>query len=356
MPGQPFPSSDRDGRPLPSPGVKVAPDAPGMNRTWLAPLSALLLLLTLPAASLRGADPDSKPLVLAPEVFAPEKLGLVLTAPLKFPRYYMGSRRNDLPLKPLLQRGALLFRTSSILGGGMKALGISCEYCHPGGSTNSKLNIPGLTSKPGSADITHHFWNPDNEDGQFSPSDILSLRGVRYTSPYGRDGREASLRAHTRMAIVTLDGPEPDPADVDALTAYIRSFEFLPNPYLDRFGGLTAKASSAALRGEEIFRKPMLGMGGYSCATCHPPLSHFTDNRHHDVYSGRMLDTPTLLGALNTGPYYHDGRFESLGQVVLAYDAVFHLGLTDQERGDLTEYLEAVGYEEDPFGSPAGED
>jgi hypothetical protein len=42
------------------------------------------------------------------------------------------------------------------------------------------------------------------------------------------------------------------------------------------------------------------------------------------------------------GRFYHDGRFQTLRDVVDSYDARFNLGLTDQEKHDLVEYLKSL--------------
>jgi hypothetical protein len=42
------------------------------------------------------------------------------------------------------------------------------------------------------------------------------------------------------------------------------------------------------------------------------------------------------------GRFYHDGRFQTLLDVVNSYDARFSLGLTDQEKHDLVEYLKSL--------------
>jgi hypothetical protein len=44
----------------------------------------------------------------------------------------------------------------------------------------------------------------------------------------------------------------------------------------------------------------------------------------------------------NKGRFYHDGRFQTLLDVVNSYDARFSLGLTDQEKHDLVEYLNSL--------------
>ncbi len=41
----------------------------------------------------------------------------------------------------------------------------------------------------------------------------------------------------------------------------------------------------------------------------------------------------------NKGRFYHDGRFQTLLGVVNSYDARFNLGLTEEEKHDLVEYL-----------------
>jgi hypothetical protein len=42
------------------------------------------------------------------------------------------------------------------------------------------------------------------------------------------------------------------------------------------------------------------------------------------------------------GRFYHDGRFQTLLDVVQSYNTRFGLGLTDQEISDLIEYLKSL--------------
>lgn len=44
----------------------------------------------------------------------------------------------------------------------------------------------------------------------------------------------------------------------------------------------------------------------------------------------------------NKGRYYHDGRFQTLLDVVNHYNTHFSLGLTAQEKLDLVEYLKSL--------------
>jgi len=48
------------------------------------------------------------------------------------------------------------------------------------------------------------------------------------------------------------------------------------------------------------------------------------------------------MSPANKGQFYHDGRFKTLLDVVNRYDARFNLGLSDQEKHDLIEYLKSL--------------
>jgi len=80
-----------------------------------------------------------------------------------------------------------------------------------------------------------------------------------------------------------------------------------------------------------------------SCASCHMPSAAFVDHRQHDVGSGGLYKTPTLLNADFSAPYFHDGRFDNLGQVIDYFNRVYELGLSAQDQTDLADYLAAVG-------------
>ncbi len=44
----------------------------------------------------------------------------------------------------------------------------------------------------------------------------------------------------------------------------------------------------------------------------------------------------------NKGRFYHDGRFATLLDVVNSYNDRFNLGLTNQEKSDIVEYLKSL--------------
>ncbi len=117
----------------------------------------------------------------------------------------------------------------------------------------------------------------------------------------------------------------------------------------------------AASRGEDLFN------GKAECATCHvPPL--YTEpgwNLHSadeigidDFQAKRSPDEGYRTAPLNglwthmKGGFYHDGRFATLLDVVNHYDAFFGLGLQENEKNDIVEFLKSL-----PFGlEPDGDD
>lgn len=109
--------------------------------------------------------------------------------------------------------------------------------------------------------------------------------------------------------------------------------------------------AAAAKRGKLVFEAKA------RCSSCHvPPI--FTEpgwNMHtadeigiDDFQANRAPDrryrTTPLKGLWThaTGGFYHDGRFATLAAVVAHYETHFGLGLTEQERGDLIEYLKSL--------------
>jgi hypothetical protein len=133
--------------------------------------------------------------------------------------------------------------------------------------------------------------------------------------------------------------------------AYVQEIDFLPNPRLGARGRLNDTASESERRGEALFAKPFPHDPNLSCAGCHEPAGAFVDHRQHDVGSGGLYKTPTLLNANFNAPYFHDGRYDTYDQVVEHFDRAFGLGLSAQDRGDIVAYLRAVGDARQPYDS-----
>jgi cytochrome c peroxidase len=277
------------------------------------------------------------------------------------PRQVLNIKLRGIPEEKssLIAYGDSLFDSPEILGPVGKALGVACSTCHNKGDINQRFFIPGVSHQPGAANVSGSFFNPHFNDHKQGSLDIPSLRGIRFTAPYGRNGRFPSLREFTRNVIVNEFGSaEPTPYMLDALVAYLFEFDFLENSKIDKMGRLTDKASAAARRGEIVFNTPFASMGNMACASCHIPSANFVDGRRHDIGSARAdypgsrggaFDTPTLVNARFTAPYFHDGSLPTLASVVDWFDSKFSLRLTEEQKADLTAYVEAVGDADQPY-------
>ena len=267
-----------------------------------------------------------------------------------------GFEETDLPL---VAYGDMLFDSPAIFGEPARSMGIACSTCHNRSDINKDFFIPGVSHQPGAADVDGGFFNPIFNDQRNDSLDIPSLRGIRFTGPYGRDGRFGSLRNFVRNVIVNeFAGEEPTPFMLDALVIYLLEFDWQPNSLLNKDGTLNGNASADALRGELLFNIPYEGMGGRSCRTCHIASANFIDRLSHDIGSGNpssefardsAFDTPTLINVAQTAPYMHDGSLATLADVVNWFDSNFDLSLSSQDRADLTAYLEAVGGADSPW-------
>src|SRR5690606_1611492 len=106
---------------------------------------------------------------------------------------------------------------------------------------------------------------------------------------------------------------------------------------------------AAAERGKMLFD------GKAECAGCHFE-PRFTDaavtlHEAHEVGADplyatrtttRMYRTTPLRALWQHPPYYHNGEFATLEEVVDHYDLVLNLGLFDTEKNDLVQYLKSL--------------
>jgi hypothetical protein len=134
-------------------------------------------------------------------------------------------------------------------------------------------------------------------------------------------------------------------ADIDALAAYVGSLSAAGrSPHRAADGSLTADA----LAGRQVFASS-------GCVACHggAAFSDSASGAMHDVgtlkpASGPQtaLDTPTLRGVWETGPYLHDGS-QTLEGAVLAHSGV---SLAAPELAQLAAYLRQI--DDDELAAP----
>jgi len=138
---------------------------------------------------------------------------------------------------------------------------------------------------------------------------------------------------------------------VDRITPKLAALHFYqlalpaPNPPQGSFDW------GAAKRGQKIFN------GTAKCATCHvPPLytepgwnlhtpqEVCVDSFQADRSPDHRYRTSPLAGLWThtKGGFYHDGRFSTLREVVNHYDGCFNLGLSEQDKADVVEFLKSI--------------
>jgi hypothetical protein len=122
--------------------------------------------------------------------------------------------------------------------------------------------------------------------------------------------------------------------------------------------------AAAAKRGDDLFS------GKAKCGACHveplwtepgwnlhKPSEIGLDSFQADRAPDRAYRTSPLAGLwthvnesrsaagmrpIRQAGFFHDGRFSTLLAVINHYDRVFHLGLTDQEKRDLAEFVKSL--------------
>ena len=183
--------------------------------------------------------------------------------------------------------GRLLFH--SVGDGRIARDGRACASCHPEGRDDSLV-----------------WATPDG------PRRTIMLAGrVKGTAPYAWNGTEESLRVHLSTTFDRLNGAGGlKSVELEALTAYVESLAPPATPPVPR--------DAQAQRGAELFASADVG-----CASCHAG-SLATDNQRHDVKSKTDADktgefnTPSLHLVGGTGPYFHDGRYKTLHDLLTA--------------------------------------
>ena len=169
------------------------------------------------------------------------------------------------------------------------------------------------------------------------------------------DAAQFPIAAAAKLGHVSVD------PDSDQVTSKLPALHFyqLALPSLRPRTGVDFDPV-AANRGDALFS------GKANCNSCHreplwtePGWNQHTagemkiDNFEAGRAPGHAYQTMNLAGLFvrerglfmfsqNKGRFYHDGRFQTLMDVVNSYDERFNLGLNDQEKHDLVEYLKSL--------------
>lgn len=144
------------------------------------------------------------------------------------------------------------------------------------------------------------------------------------------------------LNIEIIHDPDLVTPKLPALLAYQESLEAPPPPA----GSFDPEAAE---RGKALFE------GKAQCSTCHTGPA-FTDaaatlHEAHEVGADPLYATRTVTKRYRTTPlralwqhppYYHNGEFAILAEVIDHYDLVLNLGLPEAEKADLHEYLKSL--------------
>ena len=213
-----------------------------------------------------------------------------------------------------IRRGEMLFNDATICFQQWH----SCASCHPGQGRSDGIN-----------------WDLLN-DGLGNPKNTKSLLYSHVTPPAMsravRENAEAGVRAGIRYILFAVR----EEADAEAIDTYLKSLEAVDSPKLKK-----GKLSRNAKKGKRLFEEA-------NCASCHSG-NHYTNLEKYNVATGRgrevdiEFDTPTLRELWRTGPYLHDGRAETIEEVLTKYNKDDNHGatseLTEKQIGFLAEYV-----------------
>ena len=222
-------------------------------------------------------------------------------------------------------------------------------------------NVPGATLLPNARGLPGHNlhtwtggWGTVTYWNAFVA--VNELRGIgTFFDERFDDATQFPIAAAAHLGHISVD------PDKDRVTSKLGALHFyqLALPAVQPRPGIDFDPA-AAMRGDELFS------GKANCNSCHhEPLwtepgwnQHSAeemkiDNFEADRAPGHAYRTMNLAGIFvrerglfmfpqDKGRFYHDGRFATLLDVVNSYNDRFSLGLSDQEKHDLVEYLKSL--------------
>ncbi len=167
---------------------------------------------------------------------------------------------------------------------------VSCASCHPDGRSDGR---------------TWQFT--------FGPRNTPQLGGdILDTAPFHWPGDVPTVAALNDMTVKPfMGGAGMSASEFEPIAAFLGTIREAPS---------AAKAkgilSVIEARGQEIFESAETG-----CTACHAG-NHYTDNVAHDIGSRAgsrditSFQTPVLHGLHRTAPYFHDGRYRTIEDMV----------------------------------------
>ncbi|SFK07368.1 hypothetical protein [Caulobacter sp. UNC279MFTsu5.1] len=123
-----------------------------------------------------------------------------------------------------IEVGRAAFRSPLLLGGQAARAGLACESCHREGRSNPDFQFPGVSGRPGTADVTSSLFSSRRGDGIDNPKPIPDLSGPPAALKVSRAPEGRALEGFVHGLVVDeFDGAEPPPAVLDGLATYVRA-------------------------------------------------------------------------------------------------------------------------------------
>jgi hypothetical protein len=155
------------------------------------------------------------------------------------------------------------------------------------------------------------------------------------TAPYGWEGDRVTLADYVANTVLRLGGRGLEPRELEDIASFLLAMK----------GPSHRDAAQEELvqRGRSLFEDAEQG-----CSGCHLGGAG-TDGSphaiaHHKADSIKGFDTPSLRFISGTAPYFHDGRYASLEELLADPDS--RMGktakLADGDRAALAAYLRSL--------------
>jgi DNA-binding beta-propeller fold protein YncE len=216
------------------------------------------------------------------------------------------------PLDPEVAKGRRLFFTE--LDRRISRDGRACAACHPDGRDDGNVWKLGA-----------------------GPRQTPTLLGRLEKGPFGWEAKHADLRDNMRETMGRLGGEGVSTGELTALASFLRRGLFVPNR--------AEESSEEVRRGRDLFTSAEVG-----CSGCHSLETDGSDRKRHDVGSRAKGDVPASFRTAplkfvgGTGPYFHDGRYATLEQLLDSnYDAMGETTqLNEPDRRALLAFLRSL--------------
>jgi len=116
--------------------------------------------------------------------------------------------------------GRIAFQSPALLGGQATRMGLSCASCHPSGRSNADFFLNTVSSDPGTADVTHHFFSSKGGNNTLTAVMIPDLANLDQAKIKDR-WSTAFQQKLVQLIEVEFDGQTAPPTILNGLQTYL---------------------------------------------------------------------------------------------------------------------------------------